>query len=313
MWERAQQMEREAQEREAKRASRPRPRSDRPAPSMRSEADRLQESARRGRAPKAGATARPTARPAGKSKARPTPSIKGSGPRAADRAPRTPSARRRPTANRPRPKKPQSGGARDWLAGSRLLGWTVPKQPFHSLHWFEWGAWVLLYLGIALMVIAAIVIGIFRMDDSGAEDPQQVEARSTTEVPVQVYRCELSDLDVSVKLPSTQLDHGKPVKFALMLSNKSDYPCNLEASPNELGVKIVSGPAQVYDPKTCGEDTSDVILIAGRSTVEYGVQWDGHSRDGQCKVGDWAEPGTYVATPFIKGDLGTPAAPFVIK
>ena len=110
--------------------------------------------------------------------------------------------------------------------------------------------------------------------------------------------------NVDVKLTPSSVYAGRPITFALEITNKSKTtPCYFDAGYSNLGVELTSGTDTIVDTRACkGGKANRLLLLDTEYTTKMSIGWDGTFSGSTCKSGGAAsKPGTYVAR-VVTGD-----------
>lgn len=115
--------------------------------------------------------------------------------------------------------------------------------------------------------------------------------------------CQPGDLDVQVSTNASTLQTGSHWKVKLVIKNKSARACYTEGGPNRFGISLKSGEVSVYESQKCAaKDAQIPLLLNPQKSWQMDLTWDAHVW-ANCKAGDVAKPGTYVATIFNQDKL----------
>ncbi|WP_073713595.1 hypothetical protein [Boudabousia liubingyangii] len=187
---------------------------------------------------------------------------------------------------------------------SLITRYLTPKQGLANLPILEKTAWIILYVVIIAGILGALVLGgikLFGQPETHDPETGLPKPPSTSEVPMKVYRCDPKDVKAVLEVANPVAQFGQPVDFNLTLTNESSYPCTLEASSDDLMVKVTSGEDTYYESQ-CGTPEVKVpsIMLDPKASYQRQIVWKAHTTKGECQFGDPAPAGTYKASLSVR-------------
>ncbi|MBA9001469.1 hypothetical protein [Thermomonospora cellulosilytica] len=113
--------------------------------------------------------------------------------------------------------------------------------------------------------------------------------------------CDPDDLVLTFRTDQTTYAGGRHPRLQLSLVNIGDRTCTYDTGPENLRVRIMSGPDRIWSSDHCTKGASLQKLRRGVPHIQT-ITWDRkRSTPGCPKTRPAAKPGTYVATAHLEG------------